>query len=71
MPEDQSHRVSGMSFKSFEEAAADALGKLPPGPEGLVRGKVISWWVEKGGFVGTIQYNVDLESMAVTKDESQ
>lgn len=55
--------VQGMSLESFEEAAAEALGQLPAGPEGFRRGRIVSWWVESGGWVERTQYHVKMERM--------
>jgi flavin-binding protein dodecin len=59
-------RFIGTSLESFEEAAVNAFAEFEgdPSREGLAAAKVHMMWVEKGGFVGRIQYHVELEPMA-------
>jgi hypothetical protein len=57
-------RVSGSSLDSFEEAAKNAFEEFEgdPNREGMAAARVVTLWLEKGGFVGRIQYHVELEA---------
>ena len=68
MSEEQ--RVTGTSFESFSEAAANAFADIPgdASSEGLASARVERMWLEKGGIVGRTQYRVELVAPAEGRD---
>lgn len=60
MAKEQGH--VGTSFESFAAAAAAAFDTVPGDPkrEGAASAEVARMWVSKGGFVGRVQYHVEL-----------
>jgi flavin-binding protein dodecin len=49
--------LTGTSFDSFEDAAVNAMGQQQ---SNLERFDVVSQSIERGGFVGRVQYHVTL-----------
>jgi hypothetical protein len=60
MPETQT--VTGTSFASFQDAVLQAFEQVPGNPamEGVAQATVQRLWVEKGGFVGQVQFHAEL-----------
>jgi hypothetical protein len=54
--------VVGTSFTSFADAATIAFDQIPGDPdrEGSAAATVSRLWLTKGGFVGRVQYHVEL-----------
>jgi hypothetical protein len=53
-------RYTGGSFDSLQAAADDALNKVPRGPEGIRKGKIVELMLQDGGVVGRRQYAVTI-----------
>ena len=54
--------IVGTSFTSFADAAKNAFDQVPGDPdrEGVAAADVRRLWLTKGGFVGRVQYHVEL-----------
>jgi hypothetical protein len=62
----QQTRVTGTSLEGFDDAARQAFDDVPGDPdrEGLASADVSRMWLSKGGFVGRVQYHVELDVAA-------
>ena len=60
----EENTLAGSSLESVEDAAAQAFAGVEgdPNKEGLAFATVRRMRLEKGGFVGQIQYHVELET---------
>lgn len=54
--------IVGTSFTSFADAAKSAFDEIPgdPNREGAAAASVERLWMTKGGFVGQVQYHVEI-----------
>ena len=60
MAEEAEGRYTAGSFDSLQAAADAALDKVPPGPEGIRKGKIVEQVLQDGGVVGRRQYSVTI-----------
>jgi hypothetical protein len=65
-------RATGTSLTSFDEAAAQAFDELgaDAGKHRPIEADVVRQWVESGGFVGRLQYHVELALRGMSAEAS-
>jgi flavin-binding protein dodecin len=71
MAEEAEGRYTGTSFDSFQAAADEALSQVPPGPEGIKKGRIATQDMREGGVVGRRQYVVTIVGASSETDDGE